>query len=166
MKKESGTAYLLWCVGIFGVCGLQRFYLGQPGLGVLYLLTFGICGIGQLIDLFTIPSLVKEYNQKPGILPGQVQPQQNIIVNVGEHISSVTTDHREPGLPAKTQQAPKSLEHKILEACEKQPASLAQLIIATGEPMSDVKRALEVLANEGLLHQQISDTGSILYQVH
>lgn len=108
----------------------------------------------------------KEYNQKLGILPGQVQPQQNIIVNVGEHISSVTTDHREPGLPVKTQQAPKSIEHKILEACEKQPASLAQLIITTGEPMSDVKRALEVLANEGLLHQQISDTGSILYQVH
>ncbi|MFN4279770.1 TM2 domain-containing protein [Thermosynechococcus sp.] len=57
-----GIAYLLWCAGLVGFCGLQRFYVSQPITGLLYLITFGFCGIGQFIDLFLIPSLVEQRN--------------------------------------------------------------------------------------------------------
>ena len=36
---------------LVGVLGIHKFYLGQIGPGILYLLTGGLCGIGLIIDL-------------------------------------------------------------------------------------------------------------------
>ncbi len=41
---------------------MQRFYNRRPVSGIVYLLTFGICGLGQLIDLFLIPGFVESSN--------------------------------------------------------------------------------------------------------
>ncbi|BAU13320.1 hypothetical protein LEP3755_38590 [Leptolyngbya sp. NIES-3755] len=61
-QLNTGTAYLLWCLCLIGISGVQRFYSGQIGLGLLYLFTFGLCGIGQLIDLALIPSAIEARN--------------------------------------------------------------------------------------------------------
>jgi TM2 domain-containing membrane protein YozV len=63
MSKSSGWAYLLWLPCLVGVCGIHRFYLGRPGTGLLWLFTFGLLGIGQLVDLFLIPGMVEEENE-------------------------------------------------------------------------------------------------------
>jgi TM2 domain-containing membrane protein YozV len=63
MRKDSGIAFLLWVACIVGLCGLHRFYLGRYVTGVLWLLTFGLLGIGQFVDLFLINGMVREENR-------------------------------------------------------------------------------------------------------
>jgi TM2 domain-containing membrane protein YozV len=60
--KENAIAYLMWAPCIVGVCGIHRFYLGKHLSGVVWLCTFGLCGIGQIVDLLLIPSMVSERN--------------------------------------------------------------------------------------------------------
>jgi hypothetical protein len=63
--KQIGLAYLLIIVGpFFGMFGLQRFYLGHIGMGMLYLFTFGLLGLGQLVDLLTFRRVVEHHNLK------------------------------------------------------------------------------------------------------
>lgn len=46
--------YLLW---LFGFLGSHRFYYGKPVTGTIWFLTFGLLGIGWIVDLFLIPSM-------------------------------------------------------------------------------------------------------------
>jgi TM2 domain-containing membrane protein YozV len=63
-KAKTETAYLLWALCLFGICGLHRFYAGQIVWGIVYLCTFGLFGIGQLIDLVLVPGMVKARNDQ------------------------------------------------------------------------------------------------------
>ncbi len=60
------VGYILW---IFGFLGSHRFYFGKPISGTIYLLTFGLLGIGWIIDLFLMPSLERDadlrFNEGP-----------------------------------------------------------------------------------------------------
>ncbi len=48
--------YVLW---IFGFTGSHRFYFGKPISGTLWFFTFGLLGIGWLIDVFLIPGMAR-----------------------------------------------------------------------------------------------------------
>jgi len=64
-KKSAGKSQIvafLLCL-FFGLLGVHRFYLGYSGMGVLYLLTGGLFGIGWLIDLLLL------------IIPGGLTPK-------------------------------------------------------------------------------------------
>ena len=45
-----------------GVLGIHRFYVGKWGTGILYLLTFGLLGIGLIYDFWTLNSQISEIN--------------------------------------------------------------------------------------------------------
>lgn len=58
-EPEIHLAYLFWFASWFGFAGLHRFYLGKPVSGVIYLLTWGLGGIGTIYDAITMPSLIQ-----------------------------------------------------------------------------------------------------------
>jgi TM2 domain-containing membrane protein YozV len=63
-SKSVSTSFWLWLLCIFGFCGVHRFYLGFVWTGLLWLFTFGLLGIGQLIDLFRLRSLTAMSNME------------------------------------------------------------------------------------------------------
>jgi len=63
-RKDSQMILILTLIGFFGFAGLHRFILGQIGLGILYLLTVGLCFIGTIVDLVNYKSLAYEFNIK------------------------------------------------------------------------------------------------------
>lgn len=58
-RKTVG--YLLW---IFGFTGAHRFYYGKPVTGTIWFFTFGLLGIGWLIDLFLIPGMDRRADRR------------------------------------------------------------------------------------------------------
>ena len=51
---DKKTAIILCCIGFAVIAGLHRLYLGYYGLGILYILTGGLCLIGTIIDLIKL----------------------------------------------------------------------------------------------------------------
>jgi len=60
--KNKTTAFILTLLGVFLIAGLQYLYLGKPLKFLLWFFTFGIFGLGTLIDIFTITSAVEAHN--------------------------------------------------------------------------------------------------------
>jgi TM2 domain-containing membrane protein YozV len=84
-KDRLLVSYILCAVGFMGVGGLQRFYNGKIGTGLLWLLTGGVFGIGQFVDLFFIPNMVDEYEHnlrlKAGVSPLGVPLNQAVVAS-------------------------------------------------------------------------------------
>lgn len=65
VSMKSRLVSLLLCLFI-GVFGAHRFYVGKIGTGILYLVTFGFCGVGVVIDLILI--LVGSFRDSYGMM--------------------------------------------------------------------------------------------------
>jgi TM2 domain-containing membrane protein YozV len=106
--KSKSTAYILWF--FLGFLGVHKFYLDKVGIGILYFFTFGLFGIGWLIDLFTLGSQVDAYNNALFIRQmgsNHNNNVNNIVVNV-------------PGQPQQVAQASVTEQlHKLHELKEK-----------------------------------------------
>lgn len=48
--KNKWVAFCLF----LGYFGAHKFYEGKAGMGVLYLFTFGLCGIGWIVDTIVL----------------------------------------------------------------------------------------------------------------
>lgn len=59
--------YVLW---IFGFTGAHRFYYGKPISGCIWFFTFGLLGIGWLVDLVLIPGMDKQADRRYGSASG------------------------------------------------------------------------------------------------
>lgn len=67
-KRKKADTILIGCiVGFLGVSGVQRFMVGQIGMGILYLFTGGLCLIGTIVDIINHKKLAFEYNQQMAI---------------------------------------------------------------------------------------------------
>lgn len=131
---REGLGYALWCLAFVGLAGIHRIYLGKYGTGILWLLTFGIFGIGQFIDLFRMKSLVRDANIDDGYLP---HPRV-----VAQLLSQMT--------PAPLN-APKPLRDQLLDAAVEHGGviSVTDGVAATGATFDEVEAELKKLVETG-----------------
>lgn len=61
------VGYLFW---ILGFVGAHRFYFGKPLTGALWFFTGGLFLVGWIVDLFFIPAMAQQANQRYG--PGRI----------------------------------------------------------------------------------------------
>ncbi len=63
-RKEPQLILLMALLGFIGIAGVHRFVIDQVGMGILYLLTVGLCWIGTIVDLVNYQKLAFEYTVK------------------------------------------------------------------------------------------------------
>lgn len=61
-RKDPNITLVTALLGFLVVAGVHRFYLGQTGMGLLYLFTAGFCGIGTIIDTLNHKKLTARFN--------------------------------------------------------------------------------------------------------
>ncbi|MEN9223765.1 MAG: TM2 domain-containing protein [Thermostichus sp. BF3_bins_97] len=157
--KSTGAAYALWLLGLFGACGIHRLYAGKTGTGILWLLTFGLLGIGQLIDLFLIPGMVEDYNFKQAVLLGQgSQLPQPMLAP-----STQTTPASFPQGPLKGQ----ALMREILRLAQQRQGilTLSEIVIDLPADFDEIEKALQELSRRGMATPENNlITGAVEYQ--
>lgn len=149
--KSKLVAYLLWL--FLGLVGAHKFYLNKIPMGILYFFTFGLFGIGLLVDLFTLGNQVDLYNallNNTGGARNQNTNQNNIVVNV----------------TAPSSEAPKkSAESLILALPEGKPYSIREIMNQTSLEMEIVEKTVKALADKGMVKESVLEDGKVKYQI-
>ncbi len=140
------TAFITWLACVFGLCGIHRFYLKKPFTGLLYLFTFGLFGIGQLIDLFRLRELVELENHRVRRLPAR--PRRLRLP------------------PARKADLEEKMRRELLSAANQNGGylSVSQGVLATGRPFAEVEKALDKMAVSGFVDiDNDPNSGAVVY---
>ncbi len=148
--KDTKTAYVYCALGLIGIGGLQRLYLGKTGTGLLYLFTFGLFGVGQLVDAFQIPDMVEEYNEQ------KLEARERARLRRGDF--RALPSHRIPRNSEEFQVA-------LVQAAGRCGGRLttAEAVTHTGRGYGEVKRQLDQMAVEGYIELDSDDEGNEYY---
>ena len=147
------VGYGLWFGWLFGFAGLHRFYLGKYMTGLLWMLTWGLFGIGQIFDLVRMKKLVRDANIREGYLP---HPRWAAELNRMAHSPAAL-----PTAPEKT------LKHQLLDAAMalKGELSVTEGVAATGASFEAVENTLNELLETGYVDiDNRPDSGVIVYR--
>lgn len=151
-----GTAYLLLIPSFFIVAGLQRFYLGKVGTGILYLITGGLFGLGTLYDLITLPRQVEEANYRRGYRYAVEQrPATEAIADMLDRIGGASGGRKRP----------MTLEHAALTAAKNNGGHVTptELALAAEVSVDDAKKILEDFVSKGIAEVRAKKNGVIAY---
>jgi TM2 domain-containing membrane protein YozV len=160
-QVNAGTAYIVWLLCAFGICGGQRFYTGRFASGVVYLFTFGLFGIGQLLDLRLIPDMVDQRNQSlRGLAGGQSMANLNPAITL--NLDSLPLKQ----LLAASVPSSATPMQRLLRAADANDGvlSLAQAAMHTELELPQVKQLLFEAERDGIVEiGNDPETGAIRY---
>lgn len=150
--KDKTIAYLLWCGWLVGLGGLHRIYNGKYGTGFLWLFTWGLCGVGQIFDLFTIPGMVEDANNRL------------LVASLGQAALAAGG----AGVPMK-RIAPRTTEEfqvALVHAAKERGGQLtvAEAVAATGRGFKEVDKQLKEMAIAGYVEEDSDDSGQVYYR--
>ena len=141
---NPNTAYAMWAACVFGAFGVHRFYLGKTGTGILYLLTFGCLGVGQVVDIIRMRKLVAEANDRYYALHG-IDPR--LLLSPAEAEAE-------------------ELRIKLVRAAKRHKGrlSVTQGVMSTGKNFREVEACLDDMLHHGYVGiDNDSDTGMVVY---
>jgi TM2 domain-containing membrane protein YozV len=159
-KVNVLLAYGLCALGLFGICGIHRFYLGRYVSGILYLFTVGFFGIGQIIDLALIPSMAEERNRY--LWEANRTDYTGELVEIGRK----TLNYLSGFASGNEQKLSQSSMQKLLNCAAESNGilSVAQAVRATGLDPKQVKELLNEAMRQDLAHVgNDPTTGAVRY---
>lgn len=153
--NSVGISYLLCFLGFVSpINGLHRFYNKKYGTGILWLFTFGLCGVGQFVDLFFMQKMVDEHN-------GKMKAQLGLS-DAGVPMNQVAIAASVYHPPSHEQ-----LMNKLLQAAATRGGkiSVTQGALDTGASFMEVEAALKEMVKTGyVLVDNHPVTGVVLYE--
>ncbi len=153
-ETKVTSAYFLWLACLLQLHGLHRLYNGKIFTGLLWLFTFGLLGVGQVIDLVLIPNMVDEHNTKLRAKLGVSE------VGVPLYQPVVATN------VINSTQTRSQLMLKLLKAAEKRGGmlSVTQAVMDTGASFSEVETSLKEMLKTGYVEiNNHPDSGVVVY---
>jgi len=153
-ETKVSSAYILWLGCLLQLHGLHRIYNGKVASGLLWLCTFGLFGVGQLIDLVLIPNMVDEHNTK-------------LRARLG--MSDVGVPIYEPVIAASVYNPKSSRQQlivKLIQAAANHGGKLSvtQAVMETGASFAEVEATLrEMLKSEYVAIENHPDSGVVIY---
>ncbi|MGC9503906.1 protein kinase domain-containing protein [Baaleninema sp.] len=142
-RDRIRTSYGLWLLGfIFGTYfrplkGLHRFYNGKIWTGLLWMIPV-IGDVGSFIDLFLIPNLVEEYEQKARAKLG--------VSSSGVPLQPQSTVTQTLPTPTKDQQTVKLIRAASVNGGQ---LSVTQAVMTTGMSFAETEQLLMELVRTG-----------------
>lgn len=152
--NKVANAYILWLGCLLQLNGLHRLYNGKIGTGLLWLCTFGLFGVGQLLDLVLIPSMVDEYNTKLRTKMGISTAGVPLSQSVYNEVVAVDVNSYQ------------QLMVKLLKtaAARNGKLSVTQGVMETGASFVQVEATLKEMVKSGYVGvDNHPDTGIVIY---
>jgi len=154
MYKE-GIGYGLWCLWLFGLAGIHRIYMGKYGTGILWLMTWGLFGIGQFVDVFRMKTLIRDANIREGYLP---HPRL---------AGRLQTSPRPAPAAAPVLPPTQSLQQVLLKAAQANGGALTvtQGVVTTGLTFEQVEELLREMVARGYVDvDNAPNSGVVVYR--
>ncbi|HEY9648106.1 MAG TPA: NINE protein [Chroococcidiopsis sp.] len=161
--NQIGTSYVLWMLWIFGIGGIHRIYNKRYLSGIVWLLTFGLFGIGQVIDILLIPEMVNDHNNRVRMQFGML-PNGMMLTTANPEMVVSTPPVNPQTAPAKPTEDELMLQ--LLRAAQARGGkiSVTQGVLDTSSGFEEVEATLKAMVKTGYVAvSNDPNTGVVVY---